>query len=283
MDVRAALWSQVPVALLLFGQMAFGAGPAFDVASVKPSKSDGVVASNFTLGPGDRYIPNGGLFSATGLPLITYISFAYRMMGSDMQYLLPQLPGWVTTERFDIQARAEGNPGKSEMRLMMRALLAERFGLAVHNETREAPVLALVLVKPGKTGPQLRAHREEPPCPSDIMQPPVPTSDGFPLLCVGLLDVPPQVPGRRRVGARRTTLQFIAASLDGLEDLGRPVVDQTGLEGNFDFAIEWDAAPDSPGPSFQEALREQLGLKLEARKGPFEVIVLDHVQRPSVN
>jgi uncharacterized protein (TIGR03435 family) len=78
-------------------------------------------------------------------------------------------------------------------------------------------------------------------------------------------------------------MQFIASSLDGLEDLGRPVVDQTGLEGNFDFAIEWDAGPDSQGPSLQEALREQLGLKLEARKGPFEVMVLDHVQRPSVN
>jgi hypothetical protein len=204
MDVRAPVWSQmvwpqIPVALLLLlSQMAVAAEPAFDVASVKPSRPDSVVSSNFTLGPGDRYIPNGGLFSATGLPLITYISFAYKMMGSDMQYLLPQLPGWVATERFDVQARAEGNPGKGEMRLMMRALLAERFGLAIHNETREVPVLALVLAKPGKTGPQLRAHREEPPCPSDIMQPPVPTSDGFPLLCVGLLDVPPQVPGRRR-------------------------------------------------------------------------------------
>lgn len=72
----------------------------------------------------------------------------------------------ATTDRFDIQARAEGNPGKDQMRLMMRSLLADRFKLAIHHETRQVPAFAIVLVKPGKTGPQLQLHPNDAPCPT---------------------------------------------------------------------------------------------------------------------
>jgi len=128
----------------------FGAG---SVASVKPNRSDSPPASNFPLGPGDVYVRNGGLFSATGFPLIIYISFAYKMIGNQEQYLLRQLPDWAKVERFDIQARASGDPGKDQMRLMMRALLADRFQLRIRFERREVPVLAFTLAKAGKTGP----------------------------------------------------------------------------------------------------------------------------------
>jgi len=137
---------------------------AFEVASIKQNKSDAPPYSNFPLNAGGMYVPNGGLFSATNLPLVTYIFFAYNVVGNKAQFLAPQLPGCVMTERFDIQARAEGNPTKDEMRQMMRSLLADRFKLAMHTERREVPVLAFVLAKPEKTGPQLQPHAVTTPC-----------------------------------------------------------------------------------------------------------------------
>jgi len=121
---------------------------SFEIASVKPNKSSDRPSSNFPLGPGDVYVRNGGYFSATNQPLILYILFAYKIMGNQIQYLTPQLPEWVTTDRFDIQARAESDPGKEGMRMMMRALLADRFKFAVHMESRDVPVLALFFRSP---------------------------------------------------------------------------------------------------------------------------------------
>ncbi len=130
----------------------------FDVASVKPNRSNDQPYSNMPLGPGAVYTPNGGYFNATNLPLITYIAFAWKISQSEFQYLMPQLPQWIMSDHFNIQARAEGNPGKDTMRLMMRSLLAERFKLALRSEKREIPVSAFVLATPGITGPQLRLH-----------------------------------------------------------------------------------------------------------------------------
>ena len=282
------------------------AGQSFDVASVKPSKSGNQPYSNFPLGPGDVYVPNGGLFSASNFPLVTYILFAYKVIGNQAQYLLPQLPAWATSERFDIQARAEGNPGKDEMRLMMRALLADRFKLAVHYETRDVPVFAFVLAKPGKAGPQLQPHPADAPCPTTTPPPsalasaqtPSPSqtvAGGFPALCNGILGMRPTVPGRMRLGGRNVTISFLADSLSAGSQLGRPMIDQTGLTGTFDFTLEYtpelrgplppgaDFQPDSSGPSFEEALQEQLGIKLKSEKGPVKVLVLDHVEHPSEN
>jgi uncharacterized protein (TIGR03435 family) len=200
------------------------------------------------------------------------------------------------TERFDIKARAEGDATKDQMRLMMRSLLAERFNLAVHTETRQVPVLALIPARPGKTGPRLRPHSEDLPCPANTPGIPITeTTDGFPALCVGLLELPPSLPGRLRMGARRVTMEFVANALGSLEDLGRPVMDQTRLNGTFDFTIEWtrDTQGDPPasaslpidasGPELREAISEQLGLKLESRTGPVSVIILDRVEHPSGN
>src|SRR5579863_1320465 len=103
---------------------AFGAGKRleFDVASVKLNRSNGPSRSLFPLGPGDVYVPNGGFFNATGYNLFSYILFAYKMKGNDTQFLVPQLPEWAFNDRFDIQARAAGNPSKDDMRLMMQSL-----------------------------------------------------------------------------------------------------------------------------------------------------------------
>ncbi len=285
----------VAAAILLAGS---AVGQTFDVASVKINKTDNPSKANFPLGPGDVYVPNGGLFSTTGFPLVTYLFFAYKVIGNQGQYLLPQLPAWATTEKYDIQARAEGNPGKDQMRMLMRGLLADRFKLAVHIEKRELPVLALVLAKPGKTGPQLQVHPAGSDCPTNAAAGPLPTATvegGFPALCNGIFGMPVSTPGRYKMGARNLTLKFLADALSSEANRGRPIVDQTGLSGTFDFTLEFtpesngplppgtNFQPDASGPTLEEALREQLGLRLESSKTTIDILVLDHVERPSEN
>jgi hypothetical protein len=121
----------------------------FDVASVKENKSKGPTQSNFPLGPGDAYVPHGGHFVATNLPLVNYILFAYKVQPDQGPVLLKQLPDWARTTMYDIEAKVGGDPDKDDMRAMMRALLAERFGLKIRTELQEISVMDLVLAKPG--------------------------------------------------------------------------------------------------------------------------------------
>jgi len=263
----------------------------FEVASVKPNHSNAQPNSNFPLGPGDVYVRNGGYFNATGFPLTLYLAFAYKLIGNQAQYVSPQLPEWAKSERFDIQARAASDPGKDGMRQMMQALLADRFQLATHYEEREVPVLAFVLAKSGKTGPHLRQHTNDSPCPTE--QPTAETpflEDGLPAFCNGIFPLPASVHGRLRFGARNVTIGFIADTFSAGTGLGRPMIDRTGLSGKFDFTLEWaperrgaDVPPDSADLTFEEALREQLGIRLQSQKGPMRVLVVDHVERPSGN
>jgi uncharacterized protein (TIGR03435 family) len=269
---------------------ALSSAQSFEVASVKPNKSDAPPSSNFPLNSGDFYIANGGLFSATNFPLITYIFFAYKLQGNQGQALVSQLAGWVMTDHFDIQARAEGNPTKDEMRLMMRSLLADRFQFAAHTEMREVPVLAFVLAKAGKPGPQLHPHPADAPCqPTAAAPPSSPTQLLDAGLCNGILGVPASVPGRSRLSGRNVTIGFMADLFSQRVNLGRPMIDATGLTGTFDFVLEFTpeslspAPPDPDGPTFEQALRDQLGVKLESRKSAMEFIVVDRVARPSEN
>ncbi len=279
---------------------------AFDVASVKPNKSDAPSFMNFPLNASDMYTPNGGLFSATDLPLFTYIVFAYKLAGNGIHSLVPQLPGWVMTDRFDIQARVAGNPTKDQMRAMMRSLLADRFKFAFHTETREVPVLAFVLANPGKTGRQLQPHPAGGPCqsnpdftaanPTDLMfSGKIP--GGFPAICNGIIGIPPGAPGRSRLAGRNVTVPYMADMFSQIVDLGRPMIDSTGLTGTFDVLLEYtrdsrSQAPTTPGagvasdpdgPSFEQALRDQLGIKLDRRTGSMQVMVVDHIEKPAAN
>ena len=134
--------------------------PSFEVASVKLNKSADQGYSNFPLGPGDVYSSNGGRFTARDLPFVSYLFFAYKITGDQSEAVVSQLPGWATMDRFDIEAKTDGDPAKDtkdQMRLMVQSLLAERFGLVARYETKQVPVFALTLAKPGKTGPQLFA------------------------------------------------------------------------------------------------------------------------------
>jgi len=237
----------------------------------------------------------GGYFSATNFPLITYIAFAYKITGAAGEALQRQAPGWVSAERFDIVARAEGRPTKDQMRQMMRSLLAERFKLALHEEVRQTSVGELVVAKAGRLGPQIQVHPADADCPADA-GPAATTSDGrFPLLCGGLLRMQPAHTGRVRFGARNVTMAFLAKSLSGLTPLDHPLADQSGLSGAFDFSLEWtpeipaqidpaiEAQIDRSGPTLEEALHDQLGLNAKLRKDSMTIFVLDHVERPSDN
>jgi len=285
-------------------QAAAGGKMAFGAASVTPNttaSSPYALSSNFPLGPGDVYAPNGGQFRARNFPLVAYINFAYKITDNQEQFLLPQLPNWVTTTRFDIQATAQGNPTKDQMRMMMQSLLADRFKLVIHYETRQVPVFELLVNQPGTLGPLLQRHPDDSPCPTTFWSPsptdPPQTIDSrFPAPCGGLMGMTPSAPGRFRAGARNVPMELIASSMTGgASGLDRPVLDRTGLTGRYDFAIEFTPHYDDPsaqavklrldptGPTFVEALKEQLGLKLEPQMGSFDVLVVDYVEEPSAN
>lgn len=291
---------------------------AFDVASVKPTT--GFRLSNFPLSPGDAK-PPGGRFSA-GMSLAIYINFAYKVGSNPEQdRVLTHLPESVSKGNYEIEAKAEGNPTKDQMRLMMQSLLADRFKLKVHWETHDVPVFALTLVKPGTTGPKLRPHDQGPSCPDSDTPIVLPAPGAIPALApLKPGDVfPPNCDERGMarssngmwlVGARNTTTSMLAtmiyvygSSASGDGEVDRAVVDKTGLTGTFDFTIEYSpenggfarslpplpARPnpspprDSQGPSFLEAVRKQLGLKLVSDKGPLQILVVDHVEKPSDN
>ncbi len=278
---------------------AAGEARSFDVASVRQNKPGAdVIQPTFMLSADDYYTPNGGLFAAD-FPLSVYIQFAYKLWltREQVQTMLAHLPKWVTTDYFEVHARAAGTPTKDQMRLMVRSLLEERFKLAVHFEPHEVPVLALTTIKPGLTGARLRPHSEGVPC--DVVKPPETRGPGgepmmeFPPMCDSFVTMQPT--GRSRLmGARNTTLDLIAESLS-MGGMGRPVVNRTGLQGRYDFVIEWtpdtagaggggmDAAREGEPPSFEEALREQLGLKVTPARAMLDLLVVDHIERPTEN
>jgi uncharacterized protein (TIGR03435 family) len=288
-------------------QTAAGGKMQFDITSVKQdtaTPSPQTVHTNIPLGPYDMYSQTGGLFSATDYPLVNYILFAYKLTFNQLESVQAQLPKWAATGRYDIQARASGNPTKDQFRLMMQALLADRFKFAMHYETKQVPVEALVLDKPGKMGPQFRQHVDEPPCstvaPGGATSRPdaAPTVEGgYPETCGSIPGLQPSNAGRIRIGGRNVPIAMMANefSIPDFSNADRPIIDRTGLSGKFDFVLEFSPQlngplppgatfqPDPNGPSFLQALKEQLGLKLESQTGPVEVVVIDHIEQPSEN
>jgi bla regulator protein BlaR1 len=235
---------------------------AFEVASVKPNKS---ATGRWTM---DRS-PGGG-FSATNATLKMLIKAAYSIY----DHQLIGGPGWLESERFDIVAKAPPHTPDNQLGPMLRTLLTDRFKLKLHRETRQMPVYALVL---GKDGPKFQEVTRE-----------AREGDGD------------SRKGRGHLAAQRVPISDLAEILSG--ELGLSVLDRTGLKGFFDLNLEWTPdesqvrgaadgpdgrvrtpAPDPNGPSIFTALQEQLGLKLEKQIGPVEVLVIDHVERPSEN
>jgi uncharacterized protein (TIGR03435 family) len=218
--------------------------PAFEVASIKPAAAD---AKNQDI----RRDPGGGIV-VTNVNLRTLLIMAYNIQ----PFQLSGGPPWLRTRRFDIAAKAPAGARKDQTGAMLQALLADRFQLAVHRETKEMPIFELVAAKGGlKIQP---AHR-------------TPTEADGSLLTF---------PGRFK--ASMVPISSLARVLSGM--LGHRVVDRTNLDGKYDFQVEFaEDDADSGRPSIYGALQDQLGLKLEPSKGPVEMLVIDRAELPAGN
>jgi uncharacterized protein (TIGR03435 family) len=260
--------------------------PSFEVASIKPNRS------------GDMFIRimfQPGRFTANGVTTKHLITMAYNV--KDFQ--VSGGPGWINSERYDIEAKepdsiAEELPKlppdqrEEQSRLMIQALLADRFKLKLSHTTKELPVYALVIAK---TGPKLQEAKPDDNYPTGMKGP-----DGR--AHPGMMRMSPGELTGQGIGVK-----FLVRLLS--QQVGRDVLDQTGLKGNYDFTLKWTPEPgegmmlggaeggnpppesapppESSGPSIFTAIQEQLGLKLEPAKGPVEVLVIDHVEKPSEN
>ncbi|HEV8348022.1 MAG TPA: M56 family metallopeptidase [Vicinamibacterales bacterium] len=247
-------------------------GPAFAVASVTANTSDDSKSYPWTIGPDGR-------FAVKNIRLQNVIVAAYRLpIGR-----LWGAPGWLRVDRFDIEARAEGNPSNDQILSMVRRLLADRFNLIAHRETREIPIYALVLARSdGALGPRVTPSActgkaaAPPPGPYIASQPP-------PVMCGGAQSRPGSL------AARWLTMDELADH--GLSPImGRPVRNRTGLAGHFDLDATWtpDSRPPGPqafgvGPTTFAALEEQLGLRLVPETGPVDGLVIDRVEKPPPN
>ena len=275
--------------VLIAGRLVLGAqappaasAPAFEVASVKPNKSNDARASF-----GGR---QGGQVVVVNNTLRNMIRNAYQLQ----EYQIVGGPDWLNDDRFDITAKAADSATLPlQLLAMVQTLLADRFKLRVHRETREVPVYALVMAREDRRlGPRLQKAAAD--CEALIAAlgrggaPPPSAPPGERPPC-GIR----QVPGRMMAGG--SLLSDVGRNL--APSTGRLVIDRTGLTGRFDLDLEWTPdqmppppAPGAPpsvlplppadGPSLFAAIQEQLGLKLEPTRGPVEVLVIDSAERP---
>src|SRR5450631_146831 len=233
--IRGATWlGSAGLAVALLGMTATAwpqaaqdasATLAFDVASVRPNRSDTAdTNANFPLGAGDVYAANGGNFVATNFPLIVYLNFAYRITSNQAGALRRHLPDWVINDRYDITAKTDKHDAtKDEMRLMMRSLLAERFHLQIHSEDEEQSVYALEVIKPQTLGPKLQRHPDGEGCAhtpqeADPSQPKPSLFAGeavYPVYCGGVMGNDGKTPGTLVLASRDVSMGLIASSIAG--------------------------------------------------------------------
>jgi uncharacterized protein (TIGR03435 family) len=224
----------------------------------------------------------GGRYTATNVTLRTLLKSAYGLHDDQ----LIGGPGWIDADRFDIAAKAEGYATPSAFRdgarLMLRPLLADRFKLVVRHERRDLPVYALVLARAdGRFGSQFR-RSDAGDCngfPKAMQPTPEATEPEIPLPCGAEVYRP------GHLAARGMTLSNLALNVSRWAD--RVVVDRTGLEGKFDWDVQWvpdnlspDPASRPEGPSLFSALQEQAGLGIDRARAPVEVLVVESVERP---
>jgi uncharacterized protein (TIGR03435 family) len=264
--VRTIVWA---AAVMLDFSGAFG--QSFEVASVKRNKS-GDQSGRTLLEPGGR-------LRAVNVTLRQLLVRAYQVQ----DFQIVGGPGWVNSDRFDIDAKAAGEATSEAMNAMLRSLLADRFRLAVHRETRDLPVYALVMARSDKRlGPKLTPSKVD--CDAVAEEaisrggapPPVKAGESPPC-SIGFS-------GLGQMSARSKTMADVVRVFSQLTQ--HVVIDGTGLKGGFDFDLNWtpDEAPaDAGGPSIFTSVQEQLGLKLESRKAPLEALVVDRIEGPSKN
>ena len=274
--------------------------PAFEVASVKPAAPiTGVGATMFRMrgGPGTD---DTGQISYSNISMQQLLILAY---GLHKQYRLAG-PNWLENEKYDIVAKLPAGATKEQVNVMLQNLLVDRFGLATHHETRDLPGYEMVVAR---NGPKIKESPESP-----AVAAATPAAGGPPSMAIskdkdGLLEFPPgttalaQLPagvGITRYSARNQPLSAWTAFLEN--PLGRPVMDRTGLTGKYDFNLTYTGdqrtmanvitngppatpsaadAPNDAGPDLFTAMQEQLGLKLESKKIPIDVLVIDRLEK----
>ena len=251
--------SGLTIALLsmcAFGQAGSTGTPAFETVSVKLHQTEGprgaVQVSRVGAGT-----PRGMFdqLTATNATVKQLIQFAFRLLDSEIFG-----PGWIETEGYDITARPAVPTTFTQMQAMLRTILAERFNLRSHRETKEIPVYWLTVADGGA---KLRDAKEE---------------ETFNASVAG------RSPFRPGFGGIFTVKDLPGFAERLSRGIGRPVVDKTGIKGRYWFQIEWAADQERPGtvsPALLKALQEQTGLTLEEHTAPMEVLVIDSVERPA--
>jgi uncharacterized protein (TIGR03435 family) len=235
------------------GRASAQAAPAFEVASIKPSDA-------FMNWSGFRPF-EGGRFEGSHDTVKSMVAWAYEVP----EFYVSGGAGWTGTDRFDIDGRADASTTPKQMRAMLQTLLADRFQLALHRETKDTIVYQLVVAK---GGPKLKESVSK---------------SGF-----------LKFAGRGQIEGTAINMTGLANYLQTL--LGLAVVDKTGLAANYDFNLSWTPdeaqggkpgaqaiggnAGDDTGPSVFTALQEQLGLRLESGKEPIQMLVIDRVEKP---
>lgn len=248
--------------------------PAFEVATIKSAAPNA---------QGQFIRPSPGRLSITNMTLLQMIRFAY---GNGLAYSLEITggPGWIDKDRYDLEGKAASQVPLPERQAMLKTLLADRFGLKVHIDSKEVNVYAITVARSdGKLGPKVQSwdgkcgRRDAPPRNGNPKSP----------RCGAFF----RPPGMELEGA---TMEIVADMLSNpMTSLGRPVVDKTGLTGEYTMQLEFQFRP--PGPagaaapvdefsaSLSTALREQWGLKLQSAKGNIDVIIVDQASRPTEN
>jgi uncharacterized protein (TIGR03435 family) len=266
LEVRAA------AALILAASGMFAQSPptrpafdSFEVATIKPTTLDWPAGGRF------MRMQTAHQFVARNYTLRVILAAAWNLTPR----AISGGPAWVDSDRYDILAEAPGQvrPTTDEQMSMLRKLLSERFSLTFHREQKEFSIYALTIAK---NGSKLTAST------------PTTSPEGSPPLVFVLS------PDGARLAARDATMGDLAWVMQR-SALDRPVVDKTGLHGRYDFDLEWTpdetqfggnvptVSPEHPKPDLFAAMQEQLGLRLEATKGPIEALVIDRVERPSDN
>jgi uncharacterized protein (TIGR03435 family) len=251
--------------------------PQFEVASIRPNRSLSPPRAGFR--------PNA--FEAVNATARQLITLAY---GNDPQNVVDEIiggPTWLDSERFDVSARgaiADGAGNQAQGRLMLQSLLEDRFNIRVHRERQERPVYRLV-IGPGDRPLAAGLKRAPLDCSTRADRRPA----GTPGIMYCGID---RAPGRST--GRSMPMRLLADTLSSR--VGRNVIDETGLSGEWDWDLEWSPGPSEPvppdgttalappdGPSIFAAVQEQLGLRLESGRALLDVLIIDAIERPSPN
>jgi uncharacterized protein (TIGR03435 family) len=294
------MFRMTSAALLLCGSIALGQQPdsrlTFEVASIRPAAPQ-AVGRMMMGGGGGPGTPDPGRMRFSNMPLNMLIMRAYNVQSFQVSG-----PSWMNSEHFDVIAKVPDGATKEDAQVMLQNLLADRFKLKLHKESKQAPIYELVVAKSGirmkeasRTAGAPAEGAGRPP-----EGPPPRGKDGMLITPRGRVGIQAMRNGRMRLQGDSLTMARLTEIL-GMT-LGRPVVDRTGLTGAYDVALDFSpegmgpgpkaalagggvnpaegaSDPSDSGPTIFTALQEQLGLKLESRKAAVDVLVVDSVEK----